>query len=70
MNVPEILQTLVVSLFAIAFGLWAKRLDKVIDLLDRIQAALYKDNIKKERRLTRLEVMAGLAGAGLEDNDE
>jgi len=51
----EIVQVVVTSLFAIAFAAWAKRLDKALDLLEKIQASMFKQAIRTERRLVRLE---------------
>jgi len=51
----ELVQVVVTSLFAIAFAAWAKRLDKALDLLEKIQASMFKQAIRTERRLVRLE---------------
>ena len=51
----EIVQVVVTSLFAVAFAAWAKRLDKALDLLEKIQASMFKQAIQTERRLVRLE---------------
>lgn len=56
MSPSEILQTVVVGLFAVAFGLWARRLDKALDLLEKIQVQMWRRAIRTERRLTHLEV--------------
>lgn len=46
-------------LFSIAFGLWAKRLDKALDLLERIQQDMHQWAKDTEHRLTRLEAHVG-----------
>jgi hypothetical protein len=58
LSVGEIIATVMFALFAMAFGAWAKRLDKALDLLEKIQADMHTTAIRTERRLTRLEGVA------------
>lgn len=55
MSFAEIVVAVVVGLFAIAFGAWAHRLDRALDLLERLQESMHLRAILIERRLTRLE---------------
>lgn len=55
MSVGEIIGALMAGLFAIAFAAWARRLDKALDLLERIQKEMHDAAMVTERRLTRLE---------------
>jgi len=55
MSVGEIVLAITAGLFALAFGAWAKRLDKALDLLERLQEEMHKRAVLIERRLTRLE---------------
>lgn len=56
----EVLMLLVTSLFAVAFAAWAKRLDKALDLLEKLQVEMHKSALHIERRVTRLEAHAGI----------
>ena len=55
MPIGEIVLSILACLFAAAFGLWAKRLDKALDLLEKIQADTHHWAIATEHRLTTLE---------------
>lgn len=59
MEPGEIVATIMLALFAMAFALWAKRLDKALDLLEKIQADVHARALTTERRLTRLEALRG-----------
>lgn len=60
MSIGEIVLAVTAGLFAIAFGAWAKRLDKALDLLERLQEEMHKRAVLIERRLTRLETQRDL----------
>ncbi|CAK0777663.1 hypothetical protein CCP3SC15_580007 [Gammaproteobacteria bacterium] len=55
MTPGEIVLSLLAGLFALAFGLWARRLDKALDLLEKIQKDTHDWAIATEHRLTTLE---------------
>lgn len=55
MTFGEIAATIMAGLFAVAFAAWAKRLDKALDLLEKIQEQMHKAAVVTESRLTRLE---------------
>lgn len=59
MGVGEIVNAVMMALFAISFAAWAKRLDKALDMLERLQEDMHHRAIIIERRLTRLEAMTG-----------
>jgi hypothetical protein len=59
MNPGEIVASVMLALFAMAFALWAKRLDKALDLLEKIQTDMHSHALTTERRLTRLEALSG-----------
>lgn len=62
MTIGDIVDAIMMALFAIAFGLWARRLDKALDMLERLQQDMHERAIVIERRLTRLESHRGYAG--------
>jgi C4-dicarboxylate-specific signal transduction histidine kinase len=62
MSVGEVIAAIMAALFALAFAAWAKRLDKALDLLEKIQAAMNRQAIRIERRLTILEQIAASCG--------
>ena len=62
MGIGEIVDAVMMALFAIAFALWAKRLDKALDVLERLQEEMHRRSLIIERRLTRLEAVRGVAG--------
>lgn len=62
MSPGEIVLATISALFAVAFGLWARRLDKALDLLERIQSDMHDWARKTEHRLTKLETMARFGG--------
>ena len=55
MQFGEIVIAIVAGLFAVAFGAWAHRLDKALDLLEKLQESMHRRAVLIERRLTRLE---------------
>jgi len=55
MGFGEVIVSIVAGLFALAFGAWAHRLDKALDLLERLQETMHVRAVLIERRLTRLE---------------
>jgi len=63
LSIAEIVVSLLLLAFAAAFGMWAKRLDKALDLLEKIQEQGHKQAILTERRLVRLESAAEHCGA-------
>jgi AraC-like DNA-binding protein len=62
MSPGEITATIMAGLFALAFAAWAKRLDKALDLLERIQQDMHRTAMQTERRLVRLEAAAEHCG--------
>lgn len=58
MEFGQIVSVVMAGLFALAFAAWARRLDKALDLLEKIQEQMHKSALKIERRLSRLEVAA------------
>jgi hypothetical protein len=62
MTAGEIVLSAISVLFTIAFGLWAKRLDKALDLLEQIQKDTHDWAIRTEHRLTALETATGVRG--------
>jgi C4-dicarboxylate-specific signal transduction histidine kinase len=56
LSIGEVIATVMAALFALAFAAWAKRLDKALDLLEKIQAEMHQNAIRVERRLARLEM--------------
>jgi len=67
LSIGETIATVMAALFALAFAAWAKRLDKALDLLERIQASMYEQAIRTERRLTILEQIAKQCGNHIPD---
>lgn len=59
MSIGELISAILAGLFALAFAAWARRLDKALDLLERIQEQMHEAAIVTERRLTRLEGYLG-----------
>ena len=57
----EVAVTLVGILFSVAFAAWAKRLDKALDLLEKIQEQGHQQALITERRLVRLESHAAFS---------
>ena len=55
MTPGEVIAAIMAGLFALAFAAWARRLDKALDLLERIQEQMHHVAIATEKRLTRLE---------------
>lgn len=55
LTVGEVIATIMAGLFALAFAAWARRLDKALDLLEKIQQEMHQNAIMVERRLARLE---------------
>ena len=66
----EIIMSVVVALFAVAFGAWAHRLDKALDLLERLQETMHRRAVLIERRLTRLESKNSITHYDSEDGSE
>lgn len=60
MSIGEIVLAVFVGLFAVAFGLWARRLDKALDVLEELQTAWFKHALSMETRMTRVETHVGL----------
>lgn len=58
----EVIATLMAALFALAFAAWARRLDKALDLLEKIQSEMHTQAIRTERRLSNLESIARQCG--------
>lgn len=50
--------TIMAALFSLAFAAWARRLDKALDLLEKIQQSQHRNELSNERRLARLEQIA------------
>lgn len=67
MGIGEIILSVLAGLFALAFGLWARRLDKALDVLEELQTAWFKHALAMEKRVTRVETQMGLFRFG--DND-
>jgi hypothetical protein len=57
------------ALFALAFAAWARRLDKALDLLEKIQEQMHIQAVRTERRITRLESTIGLNHREVDDDD-
>lgn len=57
MSVGEIVGAVVLALFGLAFAMWARRIDKVLDLLADIRKELHTYMLDMERRVTTLEVV-------------
>ena len=75
LSVGEVIATVLAALLAVAFAAWARRLDKALDLLEKIQGSMHRQSIRTERRLTRLEQIAVACGngnhlSGMDDDDE
>jgi hypothetical protein len=75
LSIGEVIATVLAALLAVAFAAWAKRLDKALDLLEKIQVQMHRQSIRTERRLTRLEQIAVACGNGhhlgeTDDDDE
>lgn len=73
LGVGETIATVMAALFALAFAAWAKRLDKALDLLEKIQASMHRNAVRTERRLTTLEQVARQCGnhiAPVSDDDD
>lgn len=66
----DVILTLVGAGFTLAFGLWARRLDKALDLLEKLQKEWYKHTLATERRLTRLEFHNGFYRDDYSDDEE
>ena len=66
----EIILSIVAALFALAFGAWAHRLDKALDLLERLQETMHKRAVLIERRLTRLESKNSITHYDSENEEE
>lgn len=60
MTPGELALTVIGALFTIAFGLWARRLDKALDLLEKIQKDTHDWALRTEHRLTTLETKVGI----------
>ena len=58
LSIGEAIATVMAALFALAFAAWAKRLDKALDLLEKIQLSMHQQALRTERRLTTLEQVA------------
>lgn len=68
MVTSEIILSILAGVFALAFGLWAKRLDKALDVLESLQDAWFKHALAMEKRVTRVETHIGLYHFG--ENDD
>jgi len=64
-TIGEIVMSCLAALFSIAFGLWARRLDKALDLLETIQIDMHEVAVRTEHRLTKLESLI----YGVHEND-
>lgn len=70
LSVGEAIATVMAALFALSFAAWAKRLDKALDLLEKIQESMHKNALRTERRLTTLEQVARQCGNHVIDHAE
>jgi len=70
LSVGEMIATIMAALFALAFAAWAKRLDKALDLLEKIQVSMHQQAIRTERRLTILEQIARQCGNHVPDHED
>lgn len=55
MTPGEIILACISGLLVLTFGLWARRLDKALDLLESIQSSIHSWMVATEHRLTKLE---------------
>ena len=60
MNPGEVALSIIGLLLTGAFGLWAKRLDRALDLLEKIQQDTHKWALVVEHRLTYAEAKLGI----------
>lgn len=70
MNFGELALGLIGSTTAVMFGLWAKRLDNVLGMLEKIQEDINRWVRETERRITKLEAAARYCGAAPYDDEE
>lgn len=69
MSFGEIALSLIGGFLALAFGLWARRLDKALDLLEKIQEEMHRWARETEHRITKLEAAARYCGASRYEDD-
>lgn len=70
MNFGELALGLIGSTTAVMFGLWAKRLDNVLGMLEKIQEDINRWVRETEHRITKLEATARYCGAAPYDDEE